>query len=100
VGDGGQGRGGRQAGAGADVASFVCSGRARGCDAVVEHSSVGVHVRVEWIRNLASSLLLGTGVDCALRGTYDTARKKQGIIETTWTYHQSERAYLEGWYLY
>jgi len=62
VGDGrGQGRGGRRAGSCADVALFVCLGRARGCDAVVEHSSVGTHVRVDWVRNLVSSPLLSTG---------------------------------------
>ena len=35
----GHGRGVRRAGSCADVALFVCSGRARGCDAIVEHSS-------------------------------------------------------------
>jgi len=54
----GQGRGGRRAGLCADVALFVCSGRARGCDAVVEPSSVGTHVRVKCVRNLVSPLLV------------------------------------------
>ena len=42
-----------EAGAGVDVALFVCEGRARGCDAVVEHSAVGADVRWDnpvWIR--------------------------------------------------
>ena len=48
MGDGrGQGRGGREARAGADVALFVCEGRAWGCDAVAEHSAVGADVR--WV---------------------------------------------------
>ena len=90
----------------ADVALFVCSGRARGCDAVVEHSSVGTHVRVKCVRNLVSSLLLGAVVPRVLRDTYDTAEKKARggrrrstrslIIETICTYHHSERAHVKG----
>jgi hypothetical protein len=41
-----QGRGGRRACAREDVALCLCEGRAWGCDAVAEHSTVGANVRV------------------------------------------------------
>jgi arginyl-tRNA synthetase len=47
---GGHGRDGRRAGAGTDVALFVCAGRAWGCDAVAEHSAAGMDVREFLIR--------------------------------------------------